>query len=106
MTKSCKKIRLWFLIILALSCLAWLLAVPTLAQEQASKETTVPSGLEKSSRKPAMVPSPEKEALEAPKARKAMSPKPQEERLHKKKVTGTVGGQEIRAKEAEGEENQ
>lgn len=106
MSQKWRKIRLFSLIILALSCLALLLTAPTLAQEKTStsKETAGPAELEKSPPAPAMVPSPEKEALETPKARKAMSPRPQEERLQQKKVTDTVGGQEIRAKE-KAEEN-
>jgi len=96
-----REIGRYSLKILGLGCLALILAGPTMAQEQTPKEKAVPpAAQEKPAEIPTMAPSP---GMDDYKAKEAPSPMRQEETLQKKKVTGKVGGQEIRAKE--GEEN-
>jgi hypothetical protein len=100
-----KTIRLYSWKILILGSLSLTLLSSAPAQEKSPGEKAPSAATDKQAPVPALAPSPEKGALEAPTPQKAM-PLPrvrQEETLQKKEVTGKVGGQEIRAKE--GEEN-
>jgi hypothetical protein len=93
-----EKIPSSFLKILGVGCLVFLLTGPAAAEEQGPKDKTAP------------VPPPPKEVpTMAPrrampkdyKVEETRSRKAQEETLEQKKVTGEVGGQEIRAKPGE-----
>ena len=100
MLDSLKKIPSFLLKILCLGCLLVFLAVPVLAQEQGSKDQGAP---------PATPPKPAEKSAPAPrkalpreyKAETEQSRVRQEETLQQKKVTGSMGGQEIRAKPGE-----
>lgn len=93
------KLRRYSFQILCLGCLALFVAGAAPAQEQAPKGKDVPPAAPGQPVEiPTMAPSPAPEEF---KAKEEQSRLRQEETLQKKKVTGKVGGQEIRAKEGE-----
>ena len=92
-----KTIPSYFLKILCLGCLLVLLAVPALAQEQSPKDQGTPPAPSKQPRampKKALPPCQEEYKVKEERS-------PSRETLQQKKVTGKVGGQEIRAKQGE-----
>ena len=94
-----KKISSFVVKILFLSCLLLLLAAPAwAAEEQTPKDQVTPPKETPQPGLPTMSPRP---ATKAYKSEAEGSRKLQEESLEHKKVTGTVGGQEIRAKEGQ-----
>jgi len=93
-----KKIPSNFLKILGLGCLLVFLALPASAQEKGPKDQETPPPAPP---KPVMqpMPAPRMAPPKEHKAEEEQSRARQEETMEQKKVTGSVGGQEIRAKE-------
>jgi hypothetical protein len=93
-----KKIPSYFLKILGVGCLVFLLTGPASAEEQGAKDKTSPVPPPS---KPVPTMAPRRALPKEYKAEETRSRKAQEETLEQKKVTGEVGGQEIRAKPGE-----